>query len=117
MPRIVTGSETWDAEGILLIHYMPHNVTITRVFYAELLRKLRVAIKEKRRGKLIHVPLLLRDKAPAHRSHVGHAALVECGLEDIGHTPYSPDLATGDNHLFQILKKKSPPWTEILDLL
>ncbi len=37
-----------DAEGILLIDYMPHKVTVTGVYYADLLRKLRVAIKEKR---------------------------------------------------------------------
>jgi len=30
----------WDAEGILLIDYMPHDATITGVYYAELLRKL-----------------------------------------------------------------------------
>src|SRR5271157_5799950 len=57
----------WDAEGILLIDYMPHTVTITGVYYADLLRKLRDAIKEKLRGKLIKVPLLLHDNAPAYR--------------------------------------------------
>ena len=42
----------WDAEGILQIDYMPHKVTITGVYYADLLGKLLVAVKEKRRGKL-----------------------------------------------------------------
>jgi len=36
----------WDAEGVLLIHYMPHKVTVTGVYYADLLHKLRVAIKQ-----------------------------------------------------------------------
>jgi histone-lysine N-methyltransferase SETMAR len=95
----------WDAEGILLIDYMPHKGTITGVYYADLLRKLRVAIKEKRRGKLTYVPLLLHDNAPAHRSHVGQAAVLECGFEEMRHPPYSPDLAPSDYHLFPNLKK------------
>jgi len=37
-------------------------------YYADLLHKLCLAIKEKRRGKLTQVPLLLHDNAPAHRS-------------------------------------------------
>lgn len=50
----------WDAEGVLLIDYMPHKETITGVYYADLLRQLRIAVKEKRRGKLTQVPLLLQ---------------------------------------------------------
>jgi len=41
---------------------------ITGVYYADLLHKLRLAIKEKRREKLTQVPLLLHDNAPAYRS-------------------------------------------------
>jgi len=44
----------WDAEGILLIDYMPHK--LTGIYYADLLRKLLVAVKENRRGKLTQVP-------------------------------------------------------------
>jgi hypothetical protein len=57
----------WDAEGVLLIDYMPHKETITGVYYADLLRQLRIAVKEKRQGKLTQVPLLLQDNEPAHR--------------------------------------------------
>jgi len=42
----------WDAEGILLIDFVPHKATVTGVYYGDLLNKLRLAIKEKRRGKL-----------------------------------------------------------------
>ena len=44
-----------DAEGILLLDYIPHKVAITLVYYVDLLRKLRVTIKEKRRGKLAYL--------------------------------------------------------------
>jgi len=61
----------WDAEGILLIDFMPQKVTITWVYYADLHHKLLLAIKEKRRGKFTQVPLLLHGNAPAHRA-TGH---------------------------------------------
>jgi len=48
-----------DAEGILLIDYMPHKITITETI--DLLRNLHVTccdvtVKEKCRGKLTQVP-------------------------------------------------------------
>jgi len=42
----------WYAEGILLIDYMPHKVTFTGVYCADLLHKLFVAVKENHLGKL-----------------------------------------------------------------
>ena len=78
---------------------MPQKVTITGVYYADLLHKLCLAIKEKRRRKLTKltkVPLHLHDNAPAHRSHVGQAAILETGFEEMHHPPYSPDLAPSD---------------------
>jgi len=39
----------WDAEGVLLIDFMPHKVTATLFYYTDLIHKLHVAIKEKRR--------------------------------------------------------------------
>jgi len=95
----------WDAEGILLIDFMPQKVTMTGVYYADLRHKLRLAIKEKRRGKLTQVPLLLHDNEPAHRSHVEQAAILESGFEEMHHPPYSPDLTPSDYHLFLTLKQ------------
>jgi len=42
----------WDSEGIVLIDYLEHDRTITVTYYADLIRKCRAAVKEKRRGKL-----------------------------------------------------------------
>jgi len=44
-------SVLWDIEGILMTDYLERGKTITDVYYAELIRKLRAVIKEKRRGK------------------------------------------------------------------
>ena len=101
----ITCTIFWDAEGILLFGFMSQKVTITGVYYADLLHKLRLAIKEKRRGKVTQIPLLLHDNAPAHRSHIGQDAILESGFEEMHHPPYSPDLAPSDYHLFPNLKQ------------
>ena len=70
----------WGAEGILLIDYMSHKLTVTGVYYADLLHKLLVAVKEKP-GKLTQLSLHLHDSASTRRSHVGQAAVLQCGFE------------------------------------
>lgn len=96
----------WDTEGILLIDYKDKGVSITGEYYADLLRQLKTAIKEKRRGKLTKGVLLLHDNAPVHKSRVAMAALYHCGFEMLNHPPYSPDLAPCDYYLFPKLKKE-----------
>jgi len=38
-----------DSEGIVLADYLEHGTTITGTYYADLIRKCRAALKEKRR--------------------------------------------------------------------
>lgn len=94
----------WDAKGILLVDYLPHGHTVTGIYYADLLRQLKVAVKEKRRGKLSHGVLLLQDNAPPHMSQVAMAACEACSFQTLPHPAYSPDLAPSDFHLFRFLK-------------
>ena len=42
----------WDSKGLILIDYKPAGTSITGEYYANGMKQLRVAIKEKRRGKL-----------------------------------------------------------------
>ena len=60
----------WDSKGIILIDYKPAGTSITVEYYANVIKQLRVAIKEKRRGKLAAGVLLLHDNAPVHKSRV-----------------------------------------------
>ena len=69
-----------------------------------LMKQLRTAIKEKRRGKLGQGVLLLHDNAPVHKSRIAQAAIRECKFEQLNHPPYSPDLAPSDYYLFRNLK-------------
>ena len=94
----------WDSKGIILIDYKPAGTSITGEYYANVIKQLRVAIKEKRRGKLAAGVLLLHDNAPVHKSRVAQAAIRECKFEELNHPPYSPDLAPSDYYLFRNLK-------------
>ena len=80
------------------------STSITGEYYANVIKQLRVAIKEKRRGKLAAGVLLLHDNAPVHKSRVAQAAIRECKFEQLNHPPYSPDLAPSDYYLFRNLK-------------
>ena len=91
----------WDSKGVILIDYKPAGTSVTGEYYANVIKQLRVAMKEKRRGKLAAGVLLLHDNAPDHKSRVTQAAIHECKLN---HQPYSPDLAPSDYYLFRNLK-------------
>ena len=94
----------WDAKGILLCDYLVDQKTITGEYYANLIRKLRVAIREKRRGMLRRSVLLHQDNAPVHKSRIAMNAIATAGFEILIHPPYSPDMAPSDYHLFPKLK-------------
>ena len=80
--------------------FLANGTTITGAYYASLLRKLREAIKIKRRGMISKGILLLQDNAPVHNSHVARSEARACGYEILSHPPYSPDIAPSDFHLF-----------------
>ena len=94
----------WDSKGIILIDYKPAGTSITGEYYANVIKQLRVAIKEKRRGNLAAAVLLLHDNAPVHKSRVAQVAIRECKFKQLNHPPYSPDLAPSDYYLFRNLK-------------
>ena len=96
----------WDCHGPILVDYLPPRQTINSMHYANLLHKLRDAVKEKRRGKLRSVPLLLHDNAPVHTARVAKEALTACGFEELPHPPYSPDPAPSDFYLFPKMKSE-----------
>lgn len=101
----VMASVFWDAKGIIMVEYLEKGATISGSYYADQIRRLREAIKEKRRGKLRAGVLFHQDNAPAHKAAVAMAAIQESGFELLEHPPYSPDLAPSDFYLFSQLKK------------
>lgn len=101
----VMASVFWDTEGIIMVDYLEKGATITGSYYADQIRRLREAIKEKRRGKLRAKVLFHQDNAPAHKAEVAMTAIREAGFELVEHPPYSPDLAPSDFYLFPRLKE------------
>ena len=89
-----------------MIDYLQNRKTINGEYYADLLVKLREAIKEKRRGKLSKGVILLQDDASVHTADVAVASAVNCGFEILDHPAYSPDLAPSDFYLFPTLKRE-----------
>ncbi|UYV81812.1 K02A2.6-like [Cordylochernes scorpioides] len=94
----------WDSEGVLLLDFLNKGQTITGNYYANLVKQLQEAIKEKRRGKLSRKIVYHQDNAPSHRSLQTMAAIYDSGFELLPYAPYSPDLALSDFHLFPHLK-------------
>ena len=94
-----------DAEGVIMLDFLPKRSTITGVYYANLLDQLRTAIHEKRRGKLSKGVLLQQDKARVHTCKVAMDAVERNGYELIPHHAYLPDLPPSDFFLFPNLKK------------
>jgi len=97
----------WNQDCILLIDYLPKGQTINAEFYSFLLMQLKDILKEKRRGKVTKVVLFLHDNTPAHRALATQKKLAYLGFQCLDHSPYSPDLAPSDYHLFPGLKKKN----------
>ncbi|UYV66979.1 K02A2.6-like, partial [Cordylochernes scorpioides] len=94
----------WDSEGVLLLDFLNKGQTITDNYYANLVKQLREAFKEKRRGKLSRKIVFHQDNAPSHRSLQAMAAIYDSGFELLPHAPYLPDLSPSDFHLFPHLK-------------
>jgi len=59
---------SWDNKRVLLIDYLPDKTTMNGQYYANLLLKLRQAIKDKWRGMLTQRVWLLHDNSPVHKS-------------------------------------------------
>lgn len=96
----------WNANGILLVKFMERGKTINSVVYCNILRKLKRAIQNKRRGLLTYgVVLLLDISSPLDNALRMQDLMRQFKGGVINHPPYNPDLATSDYHLFTAVKK------------
>ncbi|GBM15323.1 hypothetical protein AVEN_210950-1 [Araneus ventricosus] len=64
--NIVSEETNGDAQGILLIEFMTRGTTINSEVYCRMLKKLKRAIQNKRRGLLSSGVVLLHDNARPH---------------------------------------------------
>ena len=94
----------WDQDCIFLIDYLPKGQTINAEYYSSLLVQLKYILKEKRRRKITK-GILFMYNVPAHRALATQKKVAYLGFRCLYHSPYSPDLAPSDYHLFSGLKK------------
>ena len=97
----------FDCKGIVHHEFAPENQTVTKEYYREVLRRLREAVRRKRRDlwesknwRLHH------DNAPAHSSQLVGDFLAKHGVPLVRQPPYSPGLSPADFWLFPKVKKQ-----------
>jgi len=95
----------WDRKGLLLIDFLPRGTTINSNRYCDTLRKLGRAIQNRRRRRLSSGVRLLHENARPHVSNQTQELQTDFGWTILPHSPYSPDLAPSDYHLFPKLKE------------
>ena len=96
----------WDKRGVILEQYMPRWNTVTSTTYADLLKNhLHPAIKSKRCERLSTGILLQHDNARSHTARSTCSNNPRLSFECLPHSPYSPDLAPSEFHVFGPLKE------------
>jgi hypothetical protein len=96
----------WDVNGPILVHFQENGQTVTSARYSDMLvSELKPTIRPKCRGLLSKRVVLLHDNASLHTA--AHTVDTPCALkfEVLKHSPYSPDLAPSDFHLFGPMKE------------
>ena len=94
----------FDAEGIVYKHLVPNNQTVNGPYYVSVLKNLIDAVRRKRPYLLQRGCSILHDNAPCHTSNVAQGFLQRNNIEQLTHSPYSPDMAPCDFWLFPNLK-------------
>jgi hypothetical protein len=89
-----------DRKGVQMVEFMQQGTTIKLEEYCKTLKKLHWAIQNKRCGMLASGVELLNDNIHPHTAACTPALLEHFHWELFDHSPYSPDLAPSDYHLF-----------------
>lgn len=89
----------WDVQGVVYWELLPENGTVTGATYRAQLTKLAKELELKRPGR--GQVYFQHDNARPHVSKVVKAKLNTLGWQTLIHSPYSPDLAPSDYHLFR----------------
>jgi hypothetical protein len=88
-----------DSQTVLLTHFQKHGENLNFVSYCEVLWKLCKLICRKLAGKLPREVLLHHDNVGPHTARATQERIQELQWE-LQHSPYSPDLAHSDCHVF-----------------
>jgi hypothetical protein len=96
------GGIRWYIEGIIHYELLERNLTATVESYYQHVSRLEEAIQQERPGRR-HGVILQHDNARLHTANMAKAAIQKLDWEIFPHSPYSPNLAPSDYHLFRAL--------------
>jgi len=88
-----------------MLEWLETGGTVNTNRFCDTLRKLKTAIKNRRRGLLSKGVILLQDNARPHVAKVRKDLMQHFQWGVLHHPPYSPDLSPCDFHVFGPLKK------------
>ena len=95
----------WDKYGILVTEYLPGGTTISGLYYASIIERLRCTILEKRPGKVSDGVLLLHNNDLVDKCNLVQTATRKAGFVELNDLAYAPDIAPSDYYLFSNLKE------------
>ena len=95
----------WDSVGVILVDFMSKRATINSDVYIDTLKKLKARIRRLQPASETSKVLLQHDNARPHTSLKTREVISSFVWTTISHSPYSPDLAPSDFHLFGPLKE------------
>jgi len=102
----VTLTLFWDTHEPILVHFQAHGQTVNSTNYCAMLQnELKPAICKKRIRMLSKKVLLHHDNAHSHTAAATVETVQQLGFKLLQHSPYSPDLAPSDYHIFSPLKE------------
>jgi len=96
-----------DKRGGIHVDFLPRGATINSEYYCRVPSDEHTRLRKKKawfdhKGRVLFLQDNARAEYTAHRST---CTLQQLGWEVLPHSPYSPDLAPGDFHLFGPLKE------------
>ena len=97
----------WDAQGLLLVDFLPKGKTFTSEAYIKILQKLRARIRHARPQQLeIKKVFLQHNNARPQTSIKTRNAITSFRWTTVPHPLYSPDLAPSNYPLFGAMKEE-----------
>ncbi len=96
----------WSMQGSIYWELLPRSTTINSNVYCEQLNRVQAALQHltqqgQRQGRVV----FQQDNTRPHTlTHTLHHIQEELGWDLLPHSPYSPDIAPSDYHVFRSLK-------------
>ena len=94
----------WDIDGVIMVDVMARGETINSDAYIKTLQKLKQRYRRVQPNRNPGGMLIQHNNAHPHTSLRTQEAITKFGWTVLPNTPYSPDLAPSDFHLFAPLK-------------